>query len=145
MSVPILGRGGIMSITIKELRENTGLSQTLFAKKYEIPVSALRKWEQGESKPAPYIIKMLSEIIPTNDKYTMTIKGKNGVSYYYDEYSGVISDSVGNTLKVKCKLKEVKKENLPLYVQDLFESYYDAVNRFERDCVLDKKSNIIWS
>ena len=62
-----------MLITIKEIRNSTGLTQRDFSKKFDIPLSTLRKWEQGETKPAPYIIKMLSQLLPLSEEYAETI------------------------------------------------------------------------
>ena len=39
-------------LSIKELRELTGLSQSKFAKKYHLSVNTLRNWEQG-TRPTP--------------------------------------------------------------------------------------------
>ena len=33
----------------------------------------------------------------------------------------------------------LKEKNLSLYVADLFESYYEIVDKFNRDCRLDKQ------
>lgn len=44
---------------IKELREKTGLSQSQFARYYDIPVKSLQKWEQGARVPPPYVEKLL--------------------------------------------------------------------------------------
>lgn len=45
-------------MNIKEIRNTTGLSQRSFSKMFNIPISTLQKWEQGESSPTPYIIKI---------------------------------------------------------------------------------------
>lgn len=50
-------------MTIKELREGTGLSQRQFAEKYHIPVGTLQHWEQGIRKPPVYVIYMLNIIL----------------------------------------------------------------------------------
>ncbi len=49
-----------MKLEIRELRNKTGLSQREFAKRYGIPLSTLRKWEQGDAKPAPYIVSLIA-------------------------------------------------------------------------------------
>lgn len=46
-------------MSIKEIRERTGLSQTKFANKYSIPVRTLQEWEQGRSNPPEYLINLL--------------------------------------------------------------------------------------
>ena len=55
-------------MTIKELRESTGLSQSQFAEKFHIPVGTLQHWEQGVRKPPEYVVYMLSILIEKNKK-----------------------------------------------------------------------------
>lgn len=50
-------------MTVKELRASTGLSQSQFAKKFEIPVYTLQNWERGKATPPPYIPKMIEKIL----------------------------------------------------------------------------------
>lgn len=134
-----------MAITIKELRENTGLTQTAFAMKYGIPVSTLRKWEQGESRPAPYILNMLSMLLPMPEKYSEIIQASESEKYFYDKTANSITDSLGNTIQINTSLDGVKRENLPLYVKDMFDSFNDIRSKFEQDCEYDRKEDIIWS
>jgi putative transcriptional regulator len=35
----------------KQIREKTGLSQSVFAQRYSIPLATLRQWEQGLRVP----------------------------------------------------------------------------------------------
>ena len=50
-------------MTIKELRERTGLSQSKFAAKfYTTPVN-ISHWEQGVRKPPEYVVKMIERIL----------------------------------------------------------------------------------
>ena len=133
-----------MDFQIRELRDMTGLSQKQFADRYGIPVSTLRKWEQGESSPAPYIVRLLAKTIPETDSNLKKITGDQGASYYYDPYSQTISDQHGNTIKISEDLGGVKESNLKVYLQDLFESFYDIQERFNRDCRYDKEETIIW-
>lgn len=130
---------------IKELRDYTGLSQKQFAEKFSIPISTLRKWEQGESRPAAYLIRLLSDLIPVDTKDLRKIVSRDGKNFYFNETAGIIYDSTGTGIKINTDLKGVKEENLPLYVQDLFESYYEILGKFDRDCEYDKKDDIIWS
>lgn len=44
---------------LKEIRRPTGLNMNAFSVKYEIPVSTYSKWEQGQSAPPDYVIKLL--------------------------------------------------------------------------------------
>ncbi|MGI6270562.1 MAG: helix-turn-helix domain-containing protein [Candidatus Howiella sp.] len=50
-------------MSIKELRKETGMSQSKFAEKFEIPVRTLQKWEIGERTPPSYINKMIEKIL----------------------------------------------------------------------------------
>jgi len=134
-----------MSIIIKELRDRTNLSQNSFAEKYGIPVSTLRKWEQGETTPAPYIVRMLAMQIKGNNENLQKIECKDGTVFYYDSLSSVLSDIYGNNIIISEKLDGVKSQNLPLYIKDLFDSFYEIQNKFNQDVILDKKEDIIWS
>ena len=57
-----------MIAEIKELRNKTGMSQREFASQYGIPLSTLRKWEQGEAKPAPYIVNLIADKLRSESK-----------------------------------------------------------------------------
>ena len=52
-----------ISDRIKELRKKTGLSQSKFAAKFEIPVRTLQQWEQGISAPPEYVVRMMAYIM----------------------------------------------------------------------------------
>lgn len=45
--------------TIKELREQTYLSQSKFAQIVNIPTANIAKWEQGVSKPPEYVVNLV--------------------------------------------------------------------------------------
>lgn len=46
-------------MTIKELRQQTGLTQTAFAKYFEIPLRTVQDWEAGKRKPNEYLVKLM--------------------------------------------------------------------------------------
>ena len=52
-----------MDVSIKDLRNATGLSQTKFADAYHIPVKNIQNWEQGARKPPSYVIYLLFRCI----------------------------------------------------------------------------------
>lgn len=54
-------------MTIKELRAQTGLSQSRFAERYGIPVKTIQAWEAGRFQPADYIVDMLEKLIAQED------------------------------------------------------------------------------
>ncbi|MCF2553982.1 helix-turn-helix domain-containing protein [Faecalicatena contorta] len=133
-----------MYLDIKELRESTGLTQKAFAEMYGIPISTLRKWEQGEASPAAYVVNLLARTLPSTNSSLQKITGRDGVSYYYDKNQKLISDMRGNKIFIQEDLEGVKEQNLALYLKDLFDSFYEIQEKFNRDCKYDKEEDIIW-
>ncbi len=88
---------------------------------------------------------MIAMLLPSAKDIMKKIITKDGTTYFYEESSGILYDSVGNSIQVKFDIENVKPENLPLYVADLFESFYEIKEKFEQDCRWDKDENIIWS
>ena len=56
------------NISIKELRQKTGLSQSKFAAKFNIAPINISHWETGVSTPPPYVIFMMEKIINLEEK-----------------------------------------------------------------------------
>jgi len=54
---------GIDIMTIKELRNLTGLSQSKFAKLFNIPLNTLQRWEIDYRKPPGYVVYMITELL----------------------------------------------------------------------------------
>ena len=52
-----------ISERIKQLRKNTGLSQSKFAARFGVPVRTLQQWEQGQSAPPEYFVRMMAYIL----------------------------------------------------------------------------------
>ena len=50
-------------MTVKELRAQTGLSQSQFAARFQIPVRTLQHWEQGRQDPPAYVVAMIEQIL----------------------------------------------------------------------------------
>ncbi len=134
-----------MSVRIRELRDKTGMTQKAFAEMYRIPVSTLRKWEQGEASPPPYVIDLIARTIPGTNSSLRIIKGREGDIYYYDRSKRQVSDVTGNWIFVREDLEGVKEPNLGIYLHDLYEDFYEIQERFNDDCRLDKTEDIIWS
>ena len=132
-------------MNIKEIRYTTGLSQRDFSNMFDIPISTLQKWEQGESSPTPYIIKLIANQLPIDNDNMLKIEDNNGKVYYYNREAGYLIDSIGTKIQIGEDLNGFKEKNLSLYVADLIESYYEIVDKFNRDCRLDKTEDIIWS
>ena len=134
-----------MTYVIRELRDSTGLTQNDFADMYGIPLSTLRKWEQGESSPAPYVLNLLARTLPSLQDTLWKICGTDGIVYYYDKNKRTVTDMRGNVIIVQEDLKEIKEQNLILYLQDLFEGFYAIQEKFNRDCRFDKEDDILWT
>ena len=134
-----------MLIDIKELRDSTGMTQKEFASRYGIPISTLRKWEQGESSPAPYVAALLARTLPDTESSLKRIKTQGGKTYYYSPVKKEVSDVKGNHITIQEDLEGVKEQNLALYLEDLFEGFYRLQDKFNRDCRYDKEEDILWS
>lgn len=52
-----------MVITIKELRQISGLSRQSFSGKYKIPRRTLEDWEGGKRTPPEYVILLLERAV----------------------------------------------------------------------------------
>ena len=132
-----------MNYDIKLLRRRTELSQTAFAEKFHIPVSTLRKWEQGEASPPSYVVELLAKQLPAASGSLPPIHGTHG-DYWYDAAAGMIYDNQGNGIRTDADFSEVHPENLAIYADDLFQDFYALQKRFDGDCAADKKYDIIW-
>lgn len=65
-------------MTIQELRKETGLSQSQFAKKFDIPVGTLQHWEQGIRKPPEYVLSLVERVIDYEGRFeTMANETRN--------------------------------------------------------------------
>ena len=129
---------------VKEIREATEMSQKAFAELYGIPLSTLRNWEQGINSPAPYVLDLISRTLPALNSTLKEIRGKSGCSYYYDENQNCVLDIKGNRIYIKEKLENIKKQNLKLYLDDLFDDFYMIQEKFDRDCKYDQEEDILW-
>lgn len=49
-------------MTLKELREKTGLSQSKFASYFGISVRNIQEWEQERKNPPPYFVTLLDRL-----------------------------------------------------------------------------------
>lgn len=130
-------------MTIKEMRDSTGLTQKDFANRFGIPVGTLRRWEYGESKPAPYVLRLIAAQLPVKGDSLTKLESPYGV-YYYDKITNFIMDKNGTRIFIEEPMDGVKEQNLSIYAKELFDSYYDAVEQFNRDCKFDKQEDILW-
>ena len=133
-----------MSVFIKDIRRRIKMTQREFAGMFGIPVSTLRKWEQGESSPPRYVIDLIIKSLPEMDDSLRKIEGRDGCDYYFDRERKQLADSRGNRINIDDNLEGVKEANLGLYVSDLFNDFYIIQEKFNRDCTYDRKEDIMW-
>lgn len=55
-------------MTVKELRQITGLTQKAFAEKYHIPKRTLENWEGGQREPSETILYLLKRAVTEDVK-----------------------------------------------------------------------------
>ena len=55
-------------MSIKEAREQAGLSRAEMSRLFEIPVRTLEDWDAGKSNPPPYVKKLIIEKLQTISK-----------------------------------------------------------------------------
>lgn len=48
-------------MTIKEMRQKTYLTQERFAHILGIPTINIARWEQGQSSPPPYVVRLIED------------------------------------------------------------------------------------
>lgn len=132
--------------TIKDLRTLTGLSQSQFSQKYNIPIKTLQHWEGGYSDPAPYLLNLLEKDINLNTDI-VTIEGcnkKERTMYYYNPVEKFVSDQDGNFISVEIDFSSTSKHNLGIFLDMLFEQYAKAKNNFLDNLQSSQKEQIEW-
>ena len=50
-------------MTIKEICEQYGLSQTALAKRFDIPLRTVQNWAGGQRSAPDYVVKMMVELL----------------------------------------------------------------------------------
>lgn len=50
-------------MTIKEICEKYGLSQTALAKRFGIPIRTVQDWYSGRRNPPDYVVRMMDELL----------------------------------------------------------------------------------
>ena len=130
---------------VRELRDMSGLTQKAFAEHFDIPLSTLQKWEHRTSSPPRYVINMIANSLPGTDEQNKKYICNDGTVFYWNPLKKTVSDSVGNSIKIREDLSDIKEQNLKLYLKDLFEAFYHAQNSFEQYCQIDRQDDILWS
>ena len=55
-------------MSIKEAREQAGLSRAEMSRQFEIPIRTLEEWDAGRRTPPPYVEKLIIEKLQTISK-----------------------------------------------------------------------------
>lgn len=64
-------------MTVKEIREQSGMSRAEFSRKYDIPVRTLEDWEHEKRKCSPYLEKLLERIVNEDCKAEAIYRNNN--------------------------------------------------------------------
>lgn len=48
---------------VKKIRELTGLNQSEFSRKYNIPLRTIQDWEAERRTPPEYVLKLLERVV----------------------------------------------------------------------------------
>ena len=60
--------------TVKEIREQTGMSRADFSRVYNIPVRTLEDWEAERRKCPDYVLKLLQRVVNTDTQSPIRFK-----------------------------------------------------------------------
>ena len=129
---------------IREIRDSTNLSQKEFADMLHIPVSTLRKWEQNQSAPPSYVLNLIRNSFPQTNKDYEEYLGSGRKKYYLDRNNSRVGDSLGNWISFHEDISDVIKENIGIYIETLFNKYYEIVKSFDNELKCDKINKINW-
>lgn len=55
-------------MTILELRKQTGLSQSQFAKRFHLSIRAVQSWEQGKRNTPEHVLYMIQKILEYEER-----------------------------------------------------------------------------
>lgn len=103
-------------MTIKEIRELTGLTQKQFAEKYHITFSSIRNWESGHRTCPDYVVELLEFRVRCDNMK------RNNPSWCCDKIEEKIEDY---KLSVKETTDENVRRQLEIIIEDLESILYD--------------------
>lgn len=56
------------NLSILELRKQTGLSQSQFAKRFHLSIRAVQSWEQGKRNTPDHVLYMIQKILEHEER-----------------------------------------------------------------------------
>lgn len=78
-------------MTIKEIREKSGIGRAEFSRKYEIPLRTLEDWESGKRKCSPYIEKLLERVVSEDCKISNIYRNNDLMKELGSIYADLLS------------------------------------------------------
>lgn len=76
-------------MTIKEIRNITGLSQNKFSEKYGIPPRTIQDWEAGRRVPPEYVVKLLARCVMMDMEERKVYTADRETGTFIDEVSTI--------------------------------------------------------
>ena len=125
-------------MSIREIRELIGDTQSEFALRYNIPLRTIQNWETGTRKPAKYILDFLKQATKRN-----LINKKTFVIPKYDETKKNLpkkSDYIGNIAWLKA-IQECLGENIVFALDQALMCQENFLGRTNEDYIWIYGSN----
>ncbi len=130
---------------IKEIRETAHMSQSAFARKYNIPLSTLQHWEQNLNSPPRYFLDLLARDYEKGiDIYD--VKGKTRYTYYPNKK--IVDNLKGISLPVEIRsIDSLEPPDICSHLDRVFEDYKNIIRRFDESCEaeLSEEEQIGWN
>lgn len=126
---------------LKEFRKKMKLSQNEFAKRFNVPVSTLRKWEQKETKPSKYFVEMLRGLESNKNLYTIS---NNKYFFQFDKQNMIVYNNKGIGIKIDFDIAKSNKDNLIILLNGLFDDYSKIISKFNTLCRIDAEGRSKW-
>lgn len=147
-------------LTLKEIRERTGLTQAGFARKYNIPKRTYENWEMGERVPSPYLRDLLARVAKEDylfnwNNFERKLRGEKEaqIFYHYDE-EVTVQYSQYNILEswiASAKANGLEPELLPILIPrdnitgSLIEVFYYEINSFPRYSIINRTTGFVYT
>lgn len=147
-------------LTLKEIRERTGLSQVGFARRYGIPRRTYENWEMGERVPSPYLRDLLARVAKEDylsnwNNFERKLRGEKETEVYYhygeevlvQESSYNVLDSwvtsaKANGIEPKLLPTLIPKDSVDGYLIDIF--YYE-LNGSPRYSIINNTTGYVYT
>lgn len=123
-------------MTIKELRELTGYSQSQFCMMLGIPVRTYCSWESGERKPAKYVLDLIENwVLGVHEIPYNTENGNYTIGIQYNQAEKVFGAWLGKErLGIKTFMFGIPKTSLATFQEIVLanvDDYLDELNDYE--------------